>query len=123
MYYDYESAVRDDVRDWCENEYDLDDLKAKYTREDGEVDFDALCDAITDTLWTEDSVTGNGSASYTYDRAKAAEYLADNFELLWEALESYDSFDTIKQGPEACDVTIRCYLLYDAVRDVVNELL
>ena len=113
MYYDYLDAVRDDVKDWVEENIDLADYS----------DSDELKDYLNDTLWTEDSVTGNGSGSYTFDRSKAGEYLAQNFDLLYDAIQDFGGDCSIlKDGPEACDVTIRCYLLGQAVDEVVDEL-
>ena len=112
MFYDYEQAVKDDVREWVEENVDLDEYS----------DRDELEEYLNDTLWTEDSVTGNGSGSYTFSSTDAGEYLAQNFDLLYDACEEFDSFDTLKDGPEACDVTIRCYLLGGAIADVLDEL-
>ena len=59
-----------------------------------------------------DSVTGNASGSYTFHAWQAEENICHNFDLLSEAIEEFGGkCDVLKDGAEACDVTIRCYLL------------
>lgn len=111
-FYDYERAVKDDVLDWIEENVNLEDYPNR----------EKLEEYLNETLWDEDSVTGNGSGSYTFDRAQAGEYLSQNFDLLYDALKEFDSFETLGQGPEACDVSIRCYLLPQAISEALHEL-
>lgn len=111
--YDYLEQVTNDVRDYISNEIDF-------------KDFDSLDDLrghLNDELWLVDSVTGNGSGSYTCNAWYAEEYVCHNWDLLAEACNEFDCFEeTIKQGPEACDVTIRCYLLGQAIEKVLQEI-
>lgn len=74
-------------------------------------------------LFNEDSVTGNGSGSYFYNRYKAEEAVCHNFELLNEAIDEL-GYDMPKYGfdAEAMDVIIRCYLLNQALETAVNEI-
>ena len=116
--YDYREALRDDIKNYIDN----------YLDEDGELieevrgDKDEFREKLYDELWTDDSVTGNGSGSYTFDRQKAIEYLAFNFDLLADAIEDFGGdYGCIKDGPEACDVTIRCYLLGEILDEVLDE--
>ena len=110
--YDYLENVEDDVREFIDNEVDLNEFLSR----------EKLEEYLNDTLFDDDNVTGNGSGSYTFSRAKATEYLENNFDLLWEAFNEFGSFDTLKEGPEACDVTIRCYVLPQAISNVLDEL-
>ena len=113
MAYDYLEAVKDNVKDYIDNEIDLDEYRGRK---------DELEEYLNDELWTEDSVTGNGSGSYTFNRAKAAEYLMSNLDLLAEAVEEFGgNLDVLKDGAEACDVTIRCYLLGQAISEVLDD--
>ena len=77
-----------------------------------------------DELWLDDSVTGNDSGSYFFSTRKAEEALCHNFDLLAEACEEFgqDIGEAVKQGAEACDVTIRCYLLGQAIAAALDEL-
>lgn len=71
-------------------------------------------DEMNDALFIDDSVTGNGSGSYTFNTAKAAENVAgiifDDDALEAFAELGYDGIPT-KEGAEACDVIARCIAL------------
>lgn len=112
MAYNYLEAVKDDVREYIENEIDLKD----FTR-------DELEEKLNDDLWTKDSVTGNASGSYTFNSYKAQENLVGNWDLVADALEEFGdtSVDAFRKGAEWCDVTIRCYLLNQAISEVLDE--
>ena len=77
-----------------------------------------------DWLWTADEVTGNGSGSYTFSTWKAEENLCHNMDELEEACNEFgeDIGEAVKQGAEYCDVTIRCYLLGQAISAALDEL-
>ncbi len=76
---------------------------------------------VHDDLWTDDSVTGNGSGSYTFSTWVAEENLCHNLGLLKEAAE--ELVDTVDlDNPEGCDVMIRCYLLDEIMRQVNDNL-
>ena len=90
--------------------------------------FDDACDAmmdylgyydrfeeVFDELFIDDCVTGNGSGSYTFSTAVAAQNVA---ELIWDTdfIEEcrdmgYNGVPT-DDGPEALDVIARCCALY-----------
>lgn len=113
-YYDYNEAVRDDVREYINDEINLDEWRGNR---------DGLEEQLNADLWTVDGVTGNGSGSYTFNTYKAEEYICHNLDLLAEAVEEFGgNMDVLKDGAEACDVTIRCYLLAGAIADVLDEL-
>lgn len=83
---------------------------------------------LLDELWIDDSVTGNGSGSYTFNRAEAEEYVNDNSDLLREAISEFcvDSETVAEKFLEAdyeyFDVTIRCYLLGQAITEALDEM-
>lgn len=86
-------------------------------------DREELEEVAHDELWVDDSVTGNGSGSYFFSAWKAEEALCHNWDLLADALEEFgDNTDILRQGAEACDVTIRCYLLSQAIAAALDEL-
>ena len=115
MKYNYYEAVKEDVRNYCNEEVDLCSLSIS--------DRDELETYLYDTLWIEDSVTGNGSGSYTFNRYEAEENLAHNLDLYVEACEYFgDDPARLLDDPEAMDVTIRCYLLDEAISDVLDEM-
>ena len=116
--YDYKNAVRNDVREWIDVHYSEYEIKENLARRD------EWEEELNDELFNEDSVTGNGSGSYTFDREGAGNYLAGNFDELVDAIVAFgaDFEHVIRLGEEACDVTIRCYYLSGAISDVLDEL-
>lgn len=118
MDYDYYKAVTDDVRTYIEDNYTEDEIRAKL-----EEDEDEFREKLNDTLWTEDSVTGNGSGSYTFSAYNAEKNLVGNWDLAIEAAEDFDVDvgEMFKEGAEAVDVAIRCYLLASAIYSVLDE--
>ena len=116
--YDYRAAVTADIIDYIREHYTVREIaeKLRGEREDWE-------DELRDDLWTVDSVTGNASGSYTCNGWYAEEYICHNLDLLGEAVEEFGgSIDILKAGAEACDVTIRCYLLGECVAVALDEL-
>ena len=87
-------------------------------------DREELEEIANDELWVNDSVTGNGSGSYTFSAWKAEENLCHNMDELEEACDEFgqDIGEAVKQGAEYCDVTIRCYLSGQAISAAIDEL-
>ena len=113
MSYDYREAVKEDVLEYIRNEINLEDFDT----------LEELEEHLNETLWTEDSVTGNASGSYTFSTYEAEENICHNLDLLADAIEEFgDNTDILRQGAEACDVTIRCYLLGQAIAAALDEL-
>lgn len=112
--YDYLENVKEDVKNWIDSNIELPDYE----------DREELEEYLNDTLWADDSVTGNGSGSYTCNTYESAENLTHNWDLLEEALYEFgeDDINPIKKGEEWCDVTIRCYLLSQAISEVLDEI-
>lgn len=117
--YDYLEQVTADVRDYVEQEIDLSAWAG---------DRDGLEETLNDNLWTCDSVTGNASGSYTFNRVQAQIYVLDGMDELQEAVNEF-SIDSETIGEkflesdwEYFDVTIRCYLLGQAIAAVLDDL-
>ena len=87
-------------------------------------DREELEEIANDNLWVDDSVTGNASGSYTFNTWQAEENLCHNMDELEEACNEFgqDIGEAVKQGAEYCDVTIRCYLLSQAISAALDEL-
>jgi hypothetical protein len=116
MKYNYIEALKNDIRQYMEDN----ESYLNYTdRED-------LEEQLNDLLWTADSVTGNASGSYTFNREEAKEHVLDNIDLLKDA---YDEFgqreqfaeDFFNENWERMDVTIRCFLLGQVLYEVLEE--
>lgn len=111
--YNYLEAVKEDVLDYI-NDNNI--IVTSDNREEVEQE-------LNDTLFTCDSVTGNASGSYTFNAWVAEENLCHNWGLLAEALDELGcSVEFLKNGAESCDVTIRCYLLAQAISEVLDEV-
>lgn len=114
MKYDYLEAVTNDAKNAIlKNYHDW-----HFT------DRDELAEVANDELWINDSVTGNGSGSYTCNAWQAEENLCHNMDELEEACNEFgqDIGEAVKQGAEYCDVTIRCYLLSQAISAAIDKL-
>lgn len=119
--YNYPEAIREDVLEYIRDNYTPEEIRESLNdlenRDEWETD-------LYDLLFISDSVTGNASGSYYCNAWKAEEALCHNLELLGEALEEFccgPEYIT-KKGAEACDVTIRCYLLGAAISEALDEL-
>ena len=112
--YDYREAVKRDVLNYMENEIEFEDFR----------NLEDLEEYLNDVLFTEDSITGNASGSYTFDRWEAEENICHNLELLGEALEAFGCSPAYlaENGAEAADVTIRCYLLSECIEEAMKEI-
>ena len=87
-------------------------------------DREELEEIANDNLWADDSVTGNGSGSYTFSTWQAEENLCHNMDELADACDGIeqDIGEAVKRGAEYCDVIIRCYLLGQAISAALDEL-
>lgn len=114
MTYNYYEAVKDDVLDYINENINLEDYET----------LDDLEEYLNDELFTEDSVTGNASGSYTFSTYEAEENICHNLDLLREALQEFGSDPgyLLEEGAKAADVTIRCYLLSHVISEVLEEL-
>ena len=113
--YDYEEAVTADICDYIRENVSIDDYS----------DIDELRESLYDELFISDSVTGNASGSYTFNRYTAERNLCGNLSLLAEAIEEFcDTENSFKylSDPERADVTIRCYLLSQCLDAALDEM-
>ena len=100
--------------------YDLTDIE--YNRHEVEED-------LNDVLWTNDSVTGNASGSYTFNRYEARENVFADIDTVQEALSEFCvDADTISdkflnEDFEYFDVTARCYVLGQAISEALDEVI
>ena len=117
--YDYYTAMYDDIADYIKNNnINL----SKY----GD-DIEDITEKLSDELWGEDSITGNGG--FGYDTiSNCEEYLCHNLDILFEAINDFD-FDTNyyhldrESLPKTLDSLIRCYILNSTVYAYVKDSL
>ena len=116
--YNYLESIKANVMEYINNEINLTDYEDK----------DDLEQFLNDELFTEDSVTGNASGSYTFCRQTAKEYVTENMEECIEALKEFcveaetvaEKF--LSEDWEYFDVSIRCHLLDQAISEVLEEI-
>lgn len=118
--YDYKEAVKEDVKNYIRENYTADEIRENLETSAARSDFE---EKLNEDLFDDDSITGNASGSYTFNTFEAEENLSHNWDLLEDACYEFgeDSGEIFKQGAEACDVTIRCYLLSGAISEVLDE--
>lgn len=117
--YNYLESIKADIKQYLEDEFSY--RYADLTKEEIE-------EQLHDDLWDNDSITGNGSGSYTFSRATAKEYVLDNMEICIESLKEFcveaetvaEKF--LSEDWEYFDVTIRCYLLGQAIAEVLDDM-
>lgn len=111
--YNYLENIKEDVKEYINNEINLKDF----------TDREELEQKLNDDLWVNDSVTGNASGSYYFNSWKAEEALTHNWDLLAEAMKEFGcEVDLLEKGAEWADITIRCYLLGQAIGEVLDEM-
>lgn len=126
--YNYLEAVKDDVETWLvDNSSQFEEIKDN-NKIDGVIDWDGVKEDLNDILWNEDSITGNGSGSYTYNKKKARDYLFDDGlqyleDLVDEGWLTYESIgkDITNYNFESLDVSLRCYFLSQAIEEVITD--
>ena len=108
--YSYKRAITNDIKGVL-NEYESRDFGDLY-----------------DDMFLRDDITGNGSGSYTFNTAKAKEYIdgdPDSEEYIRELIDEYciDSKTVAAHifDWEYWDVSIRCYLLGECLSRVLNK--
>ena len=110
MKYDYMENLKGDIKDYIEENKEY--LEGKDENE------------LYDIMFLEDSITGNASGSYTFNTWKAEENICHNMDLLREVQSEFGYLPTeyISKGAEWADVIIRCYLLGQALGEVLDDI-
>lgn len=118
----YREQIKEAILDFIKSEYTNEEITEKME------DRSSFEEELEEILWTEDSVTGNGSGSYTFNRNKAKEYVLADIETVQEALNEFCvEADTIankflESDWEYFDVTTRCYVLSMGISEVLDEI-
>ena len=116
MAYDYINSMVEDI-----NQIWLDGDQYRHGSWSDCDTFDQLIDQMYDDLFIDDSVTGNASGSYTFNSYEARECVYGNEDLFEDAAAEFGlNAETIARhifDYEWIDVTIRCSLLSQALRE------
>lgn len=121
MNYNYLETMKEDIRDYIINDSELSIDDLIYNRSE-------LEEKLNEDLWAYDGITGNASGSYTFNSYKAKEYVLDNMDLLEEMCNEFCvDAETIGKkfldgAWEWMDVSIRCYLLGQAISEVLDDI-
>ena len=116
--YNYLDSMKEDVLEAIRENYTLSDYENR----------DQLEERLNDDLWMDDSVTGNASGSYTFNSYRAQEYVTDNMDLVREMAAEFccDGMELaehfMNEDWEWFDVSIRCYLLGQAIAEALDDL-
>ena len=115
--YNYLEAMKKDIINYIRDEVITEEFS----------DREELENKLNDDLFINDSITGNASGSYTFNSYTAKEYVFDNIDLLNEAITEFCEDDVIgekflNEEWEWMDVTIRCYLLGQAISEALDEM-
>lgn len=118
--YNYLKEMTRDIVDYVKDNYTLKDLEDPGFR-----------DTLYDELWIEDDITGNGVRG-TYwtmnseNKSRATVFNGVNVYLLIEALEEFGNeiadYRRALKDPNFADITIRCYLLGEAIDKALQVL-
>lgn len=121
MNYNYLENMKEDIKEYILNDSELSIDDLIYNRSE-------LEEKLNEDLWAYDGVTGNASGSYTFNSYKAEEYVLDNMDLL-ETMCNEFCVDEKTIGRkfldgswEWMDVSIRCYLLGQAISEVLDDI-
>lgn len=122
MFNNYFEDTKANVIDYITNEYSREVLAGKLA------DRDTFESELNDELWIVDSVTGNGSGSYTFSAFEAKHNVMCDTETVLEALREFcveantiaEKF--LDEDWEYFDVTARCYVLGAAINSALDEV-
>ena len=121
MNYNYLESMKEDVKEYIINDSELSIDDLIYNRSE-------LEEKLNEDLWAYDGITGNASGSYTFNSYKAKEYVLDNMDLLEKMCNEF-CVDAETIGKkflygtwEWMDVSIRCYLLGQAISEVLDDI-
>lgn len=115
--YNYLEEMKKDILEY------LHDEGAEYKG----LDREELAEALNNDLWNNDYITGNGSDAYFSATQEAQKAVADNMGLCVEALREFSTpMETVaekflSQDWDYFDVTIRCYLLGQAIEEALDN--
>ena len=113
---DYIKELESDIKDVIFIEFEEGELK-----EMSESDFREKIELID--LYNCDDITGNASGSYECNSWKAEVNICHMWNEIQDMInEGFITIDTFQYGAEGIDVALRCYLLNEALENVIREM-
>ena len=115
--YNYLEAMVEDIKSVI-GDYNINTYENREEAEQG----------LYDEMWCDDSITGNASGSYFCNSYKSMECVLDNIDLLQEMCREFGveaeeiGQKFLDEEWEWMDVSIRCYLLGQAISEVLDEV-
>lgn len=119
--YNYLETMVEDIKSYIRNNPELDRNDLEYGKEE-------LEQKLHDDLWVNDNITGNASGSYFCNSYKSMECVLDNVDLLQEMCKEFGieaeeiGKRFLNEEWEWMDVSIRCYLLSQAISQSLDEI-
>ena len=114
----YLEETKQNIREWME----LEDFT--FNGQDRE----EVEERLNDDFWINDSITGNASGSFTFNSYKAQENVLEDIDTLRDACAEFDvdaktiGEKFLNEEWEWMDVTCRCYVLGQAIAEVLDDL-
>lgn len=114
----YLEETKENIRDYMkETDFTFDEKNREEVEE-----------RLYEEYWINDSITGNASGSFTFNTYQAQECVTEDIETLINACEEFcidketigEKF--LNEEWEWMDVTCRCYVLAQAIAEVLDEL-
>lgn len=115
--YNYLEAMVEDIKNVIDD-YNINTYESREEAEQG----------LHDEMWCDDSITGNASGSYFCNSYKSMECVLDNIDLLQEMCREFGveaeeiGQKFLDEKWEWMDASIRCYLLGQAIAEVLDEV-
>lgn len=119
LFHDYYELVKEDVKNYLKENYGNKRAVKKAIKED--INF---WDNLYDTLFFDDSVTGNASGSYTFNSEEAKRIVTHwrNDDIIQDTIKEFEIDMSKHYGDwEFLDVSARCYVLGSCISEIEEE--
>lgn len=113
--YDYEKSV------YCGIIWFLNDMLDRDIESFAQMEDDEREEWINNEAFISDTVTGNASGSFFYNRWKAECAIMHNWDLIEETIDEFGPLE-FSRGAEYIDVSIRCYILGQVIGQVIDAI-
>lgn len=122
----YIKEMYNDVTEWINDNCDITVENGNITTEHGtRMEFEEW---LIDRLYNQDSITGNGSGSYTCNSWEAEQHIRDEFDMFLDMVKDFD-YSAEQVGTwflneewETMDVLVRCWLLPSVIAEVLDDI-